>query len=111
MNMVEAAEIIAILGILVGVLILVVYHLSIAKYLKPSSTNNDIIVIRSSRGYELRTYKAVPNDQRMKCSTCKYLRGYVSWWCENQDAIEDRNSALPTAINCPHWDHPCFISN
>lgn len=77
-----------------------------------SDSDDDGIIIKHTKDrFELRAYKAVPNSQRMQCSTCRYLHGYVSWWCANEEARIERNTALPTAINCPYWDHPCFNSN
>lgn len=40
------------------------------------------------------------------CCDCAFLRGYVTWWCRNERAIEAHGSAIPPRTNCSFWE-PC----
>ena len=37
------------------------------------------------------------------CYNCAWIVAYVSLWCSNDDAIEDRGTRIPGCIHCPHW--------
>jgi hypothetical protein len=41
--------------------------------------------------------------KRKDCSSCDYLYSLASWWCGNEDAIEERNTKIPGVYNCPYW--------
>ena len=43
-------------------------------------------------------------EQRKSCYDCKYLKGYVSLWCKNEQAIEHRGTSIPGCIHCPFWE-------
>ncbi len=45
----------------------------------------------------------IPDAQAKRCCDCAYLRGYVSWWCRNKDAIAMRKTAIPGASDCKFW--------
>jgi len=40
---------------------------------------------------------------RLNCSECVYLKGAVSLWCTNKEAIERRGTSIPAVSNCPCW--------
>lgn len=37
------------------------------------------------------------------CRDCRYLQGHVSWWCKNDRAIAQHNSAIPGRTTCDFW--------
>ncbi len=43
-----------------------------------------------------------------KCHDCKHMYGAISWWCENETAVKERNTAIPGIRGCPHWE-PCLV--
>lgn len=47
--------------------------------------------------------EGVPDANKKRCFDCIYCVGYISWWCENKEAIERRNTAIPGTSNCPQW--------
>jgi hypothetical protein len=40
------------------------------------------------------------------CTDCAWLRGYVSWWCENRRAVDAHGTAIPAKVHCAFWE-PC----
>lgn len=46
---------------------------------------------------------------RLNCADCKFLKGNISLWCTNDEAIEIRGTKLPAVSNCscwmPNWDY------
>lgn len=50
-------------------------------------------------------WKDIPPDADSRdCSDCKFCVGYVSAWCINKAACEERGTQLPNAINCEYWE-------
>lgn len=45
-------------------------------------------------------------EEEKNCTDCKYLVGYVSWWCKNEKAAEYHGTAIPGFRNCKFWE-PC----
>lgn len=37
------------------------------------------------------------------CAYCAKLRSAVSLWCEDEQAIQARHTAIPGVIHCPYW--------
>lgn len=37
------------------------------------------------------------------CAYCKFLKPRITWWCNNEEAIRARGTAIPGVIHCPHW--------
>ena len=46
----------------------------------------------------------VPNDKKKSCFDCKYCQSATSWWCKNENAINERGTSIPGVVGCPHWD-------
>lgn len=45
-----------------------------------------------------------PSDPTLaRCYDCAHLRGYVTWWCTNQAAIDWRGTSLPGVYRCWFW--------
>lgn len=44
-----------------------------------------------------------PDPARRGCSDCADMRGSVSWWCVNEDAIAARGTRIPGVQSCPFW--------
>lgn len=38
-----------------------------------------------------------------RCFDCFWLVGYVSWWCTNDEAIEQRGTSIPGVHSCSFW--------
>lgn len=41
--------------------------------------------------------------ERKNCASCKYIYAALSWWCINDNAINDRGTSIPGCIHCPYW--------
>lgn len=54
-------------------------------------------------GYKGMAVNGKPNEIDRSCTDCDHLTGYVSWWCENKEAIKYRGTARPSCYKCPYW--------
>lgn len=43
------------------------------------------------------------DETQRRCYDCYHLRGAVTWWCKNNEAVEWRGTAIPGVHNCPFW--------
>lgn len=73
---------------------------------EPDTTDN--IVLVGFGKLRLRVVSSVPTEYRGYCDTCRYLVGYVSWWCDNDDALAQRSTAVPGAGSCEFWGEPAL---
>ena len=59
------------------------------------------------RGYRVGDFtNQTPNPKRAACDDCKHHVAYVTWWCENKEAIAYRGSSFggkQGVIECPFW--------
>lgn len=44
-----------------------------------------------------------PDADRKGCKDCSHMKGAVTLWCENKEAIAKRGTSLPGTRNCPYW--------
>jgi hypothetical protein len=44
-----------------------------------------------------------PNAEVRACADCYHQKGYVTWWCTNEQAVERHKSSLPIRKGCPFW--------
>ena len=44
-----------------------------------------------------------PDPNRKACKDCRFLKGAVSLWCKNEDAVKWRGTAIPGVYDCQFW--------
>ena len=44
-----------------------------------------------------------PDAALRRCYDCAHLKGAVSWWCTNEEAIKYRGTQIPGVKDCPFW--------
>lgn len=49
-------------------------------------------------------WAAVPPEEKKSCHDCRFLKGYVSLWCVNEDAAKWRGSKIPGGCLCKFWE-------
>lgn len=47
--------------------------------------------------------KERPDATQKRCYDCTHLRGAVSLWCTNKDAVKRRGTSIPGTDRCPSW--------
>jgi hypothetical protein len=55
-------------------------------------------------GLSTKAFKELSPFVRRNCAECVYLKGRVSLWCTNKEAIEKRGTSIPGISNCPCWE-------
>lgn len=45
----------------------------------------------------------VADATQRRCYDCSHLKGYVFWWCKNEEAVKWRGTAIPGVHDCPFW--------
>jgi hypothetical protein len=55
-------------------------------------------------GLSTEDFKKLSPFVRLNCAECVYLKGRVSLWCTNKEAIEKRGTSIPGISNCPCWE-------
>jgi len=47
-----------------------------------------------------------PGDvvRRGRCADCRFLRGHLSWWCKNAQAVAAHRTSLPVQQDCAFWE-------
>lgn len=53
--------------------------------------------------FEFIAKKSTPDASVRGCEDCLFLRGAVSLWCTNRNAIARRRTAIPGTFDCPQW--------
>jgi hypothetical protein len=62
-------------------------------------------VVRCGDGYQVRL-RPGRSPREGDCKDCRYLRGYVGWWCTSDQAQAAHGTALPGRTDCPYWSDP-----
>lgn len=44
-----------------------------------------------------------PDETQRRCYDCVHLRGAVSLWCTNEEAVEARGTNIPGVRECDFW--------
>ena len=70
--------------------------------------SDGIKLLRSSdKGFFLvQLHEKAADASRRACVDCRYLRGYTTWWCSNDDAKKLHGTSMPGRAGCPFWDAP-----
>jgi len=53
-------------------------------------------------------YPYNPDTNLRRCYDCGYMKSTTSWWCVNENAIEERGTRIPGIYNCPYWK-PAYV--
>ena len=54
--------------------------------------------------YEAVLESGKPDPVTRGCADCRHLKAAVSWWCTNQQAIDDHRTRLPVVVKCQYWE-------
>lgn len=49
-------------------------------------------------------FNSIPPEEKRSCYDCKHMKGYISWWCTEKEAVKVRGTAIPGVIKCPFWE-------
>lgn len=49
-------------------------------------------------------FKNIPPEEKRSCYDCTHMKGYISWWCTEKQAIKARGTSIPGCIKCPFWE-------
>lgn len=63
------------------------------------------VVVRRAGGYRLRVIDA-SRLRHGECRDCYWLRGAISWWCKNDEAIDAHGTSIPGRTDCRFWESP-----
>lgn len=44
-----------------------------------------------------------PDPEQKRCYDCRFMKGAVSWWCTNEEAIEYSGTSIPGFCQCKFW--------
>jgi hypothetical protein len=61
--------------------------------------------------YETLIIEGKADTERKECYDCKYLKGAMTWWCTNDDAVKVRGTAYTKVCNCPYWEATTHIDD
>jgi hypothetical protein len=59
---------------------------------------------RKIRSLSDKEFQKLDPSIKRNCATCAFLKGTLSLWCTNKNAIKDRGTGIPGIIFCPYWE-------
>lgn len=55
--------------------------------------------------------KEPPDPELKRCYDCCFMKGAVSWWCTNEEAIAVRGTLIPDVCKCRFWEPAKYRPN